>query len=119
MLYIPLQRNSSYSVSTDYYTRPIKSKWPGLVANLRPLRATSAVNKTQRLQTSHSFAIAVSSLVMQYTIEVIFHFCMPCYTERNLFRISQKSEFTKIATILFFFYCTNFGEFRMDISMPK
>ena len=34
----------SYSVSTDYYTRPIKSKWPGLVANLRPLRTTSAAN---------------------------------------------------------------------------
>ena len=41
-LFLLLLTSSSYSVSTDYYTRPIKSKWPGLVANLRPLRTTSA-----------------------------------------------------------------------------
>ena len=41
------------------------------------------------------------------------------YTERNLFRILHKSEFTKIATHLFYFYCTNFSEFHIDISMPK
>ena len=42
--------SSSYSVSTDYYTRPIKSKWPGLVANLRPLRTTSAANNNNKYQ---------------------------------------------------------------------
>ena len=43
-LILLLLTSSSYSVSTDYYTRSIKSKWPGLVANLRPLRTTSAAN---------------------------------------------------------------------------
>ena len=43
-LILLLLTSSSYNVSTDYYTRPIKSKWLGLVANLRPLRITSAAN---------------------------------------------------------------------------
>ena len=43
-LILLLLTSFSYSVSTDYYTRPIKSKWPGLVANLRPIRITSAAN---------------------------------------------------------------------------
>ena len=47
-LILLLLTSSSYSVSTDYYTRPIKSKWPGLVANLRPLRTTSAANNYTR-----------------------------------------------------------------------
>ena len=47
-LFLILLTSSSYSVGTDYYTRPIKSKWPGLVANLRPLRTTSAANNYNR-----------------------------------------------------------------------
>ena len=43
-LILLLLTSSSCSVSTDYYTRLIKSKWPGLVANFRPLRTTSAAN---------------------------------------------------------------------------
>ena len=40
-------------------------------------------------------------------------------TDKNLFRISQQSEFTKIATLSFYFYYTNLSEFSMDIMYAK
>ena len=37
----------------------------------------------------------------------------------NFFRISHKSEFSKIAIHSFYFYCTNLSEFLMDISIRQ
>ena len=72
-LILLLPTSSSYSVSTDYYTRPIKSKWPGLVANLRPLRTTSAANNYNkyyiRFQCTHKNSYPHHSHIKQNMCE--------------------------------------------------
>ena len=72
-----------------------------------------------------SICVVRDFLIVTLSRQVSFQsviFSVPIFlltAPKEIFRISHKSAFTKIATHYFYFYCTNLNEFRMDISMTK